>query len=321
MSSTGAVKPAAAQGGERPRALEGRRAPKWPRPRKRIRPDHILFVLPAAVMILVFFVYPLARAFQMSFYEWPVLGDKTFVGLGNYVAAFRDGIYLNSLLFTAKYTLVVTPAIFLVALVLALLINNRLPGTVFFRSVYFLPVVISLVVASVVWLWIYNDLYGVLNYYLARLGLIDGPVNWMGQASTSLPAIAAMITWKTAGFTMVILLAGLQAIPQEVIEAAKTDGAGRWQVLRHITLPLLKPWIVLALVISVIGSVLAFEQFFIMTGGGPSNTTTTAVHWIYINSFKYFKLGYGSAMTFILLIILAILSLLQLRALRNRAEY
>jgi len=315
MGSIGAVKPKAAVKGEE------RLSSRLPRHRKRAKLGHLLFVAPAALMVLVFFVYPLAQAFVMSFYEWPVLGEKTFVGFSNYLNAFRDEIFLNSLLFTAKYTLVVTPPIFLMALGLAMLINNNLAGTVFFRSVYFLPVVISLVVASLVWLWIYNDLYGVLNYYLSRLGLVEEPINWMGQASTSLPAVAAMITWKTAGFTMVILLAGLQAIPQEVNEAARIDGANAWQLLRHITLPLLRPWIVLALVISVIGSVLAFEQFLIMTDGGPSNSTTTAVHWIYTTSFKYFKLGYGSAMTFVLLVILAVLSLIQLRALRDRAEY
>lgn len=291
------------------------------RPKKRVRLGHVAFVLPAAFMILVFFVYPLVQAFVMSFYEWPVLGEKTFVGLANYADAFRDSTYLNSLWFTVEYTLLVTPVIFVVAFVLALLINNKLPGTVFFRSVYFVPVVVSLVVGSLTWLWIYNDLYGVLNYYLSRLGVIDGPVNWMGQPSTSLPAISLMITWKFAGFTMLILLAGLQAIPQDVYDAAKIDGAGRRQMIRYVTLPLLKPWIILALVISVIGSVLAFEQFLIMTGGGPSNSTTTAVHWIYTTSFEYFRLGYGSAMTFILLVILIVLSLIQLRALRERAEY
>ena len=286
-----------------------------------VRLSHVVFVLPAALMTLVFFIYPLVQAFVMSFYEWPVMGEKTFVGLANYADAFRDSTYLNSLWFTAKYTLLVTPLIFVVAFVLAMLINNKHPGTVMFRSVYFLPVVISLVVGSLIWLWIYNDLYGVLNYYLAKLGIIDGPVNWMGKPSTSLPAVSLMITWKFAGFTMVILLAGLQAIPQDVYDAAKTDGAGRWQMIRFIILPLLKPWIILALVISVIGSVLAFEQFLIMTGGGPSNSTTTAVYWIYTTSFSYFKLGYGSAMTFILLVILIVLSLIQLRALRGRAEY
>lgn len=241
--------------------------------------------------------------------------------MDNYIDLFKDKTYWSTLWFTLKYTLMVTPLIFIVAFGLALLINKRLPGIIFFRSVYFTPVVISMVSSSLVWLWIYNDLYGLLNYYLLEWGLIQQPIVWMGDASTSLPAIVLMIAWKTSGFTMIILLAGLQSIPQDIYEAANVDGARRWQVLRYITLPLLRPSFALALILSVIGSVLAFEQFVIMTQGGPSNTTTTVVHLIYKTSFKYFHLGYGSVMTFVLLFILIILSLIQMRILRNPVNY
>ncbi|MED4599987.1 sugar ABC transporter permease [Paenibacillus validus] len=287
----------------------------------RIKPVHLLFVLPAVLLNLIFFIYPLIRSLIMSFYNWPVLGEKTFIGLDNYIDLFKDKTYWSTLWFTLKYTLMVTPLIFIVAFGLALLINKRLPGIIFFRSVYFTPVVISMVSSSLVWLWIYNDLYGLLNYYLLEWGLIQQPIVWMGDASTSLPAIVLMIAWKTSGFTMIILLAGLQSIPQDIYEAANVDGARRWQVLRYITLPLLRPSFALALILSVIGSVLAFEQFVIMTQGGPSNTTTTVVHLIYKTSFKYFHLGYGSVMTFVLLFILIILSLIQMRILRNPVNY
>jgi multiple sugar transport system permease protein len=289
--------------------------------KKKVRLSHLFFILPAVLLNVVFYVYPLVESFVMSFYDWPVLGQKTFLGLKNYINLLSDSAYWNAMWFTAKYTLLVTPGLFIVAFVLAMLINNRLPGTTFFRSIFFLPVVISMVSCSLIWLWIYNDLYGILNYYLLEWGLIEKPILWMGQASTSLPAISFMIIWKMAGFTMIILLAGLQSIPTEVYEAAYTDGASRWQVIRHITIPLLKPSIGLALIISVIGSVLAFEQFLIMTQGGPSNSTTTVVHLIYNTSFKYFHLGYGSAMTFVLLIILVLLSLIQMRILRNPVDY
>jgi multiple sugar transport system permease protein len=303
-------------------AMAARKTPvSASRGKRKLKLGHLAFVLPAVLLNLVFFVYPLVQAFVMSFYDWPVLGRRTFVGLKNYSDLLQDQRYWDAMWFTFKYTLVVTPAILVVAFVLAMLINNRLPGTVVFRSVYFLPVVISLVTASLLWLWIYNDLYGILNYYLLQLGVIDKPVFWMGQASTSLPAVSLMITWKAAGFTMIILLAGLQSIPDEVYEAARIDGADRWQLIRHITIPLLTPSIALAMIISVIGSVLAFEQFLIMTRGGPSNSTTTVVQWIYNTSFKYFELGYGAAMTFVVLALLVLLSLVQLRILRSRAEY
>ncbi|TCN21161.1 carbohydrate ABC transporter permease [Mesobacillus foraminis] len=281
--------------------------------------SHICFILPALLLNLIFFVYPFIKSFIMSFYKWPIMGESTFIGLTNYLNLLKDGTFWSSLWFTAKYTLIVTPALFLVGFILALLINNRLRATSFFRSVYFMPVVISMVSCSLMWLWIYNDLYGMLNYYLLKFHIINEPIVWMGQASTSLPAISFMITWKMAGFTMVILLSGLQSISEEVYEAAKTDGASKWQQILYITIPLLKPSIGLSLVISVIGSVLAFEQFLVMTHGGPSNSTTTVVHHIYNTSFKYFNLGYGSAMTFILLVILIIFSVFQVKMMRDPA--
>ncbi|QDP42090.1 sugar ABC transporter permease [Radiobacillus deserti] len=285
--------------------------------RKKIKLSHFIFIVPAIVLNLVFFFYPLIQSLIMSFYNWPVLGAKTFIGLQNYINLMQDDTFWHSLWFTAKYTILVTPAIFFVAFALALLINSKLPGIGLFRSIYFVPVVISMVACSLMWMWVYNDLYGVLNYYLVQFHIIDESINWLGQASTSLPAITFMIAWKMAGFTMIILLAGLQSIPEEVYEASKIDGATKFQQILYITTPLLRPSIALSLVVSVIGSVLAFEQFLIMTKGGPAQATTTAVHLIYNTSFKYYQLGYGAAMTIVLLIILVILSMLQFKLLKD----
>ncbi|MNJ32744.1 Lactose transport system permease protein LacF [compost metagenome] len=287
---------------------------------RKLKFSHLAFILPALLLNIVFFIYPLFQSLAMSFYNWPVLGDKLFIGLDNYFRLFQDITFWNTMWFTLKYTLLVTPAILIVAFILALLINNQLPGVTFFRSIYFMPVVISMVASSLMWLWIYNDLYGVLNYYLMLFNIVQEPMNWMGQANTSLPAISFMITWKMAGFTMVILLAGLQGISEEVYEASNIDGANKWRQTLYITIPLLLPSIGLSLVVSVIGSVLAFEQFLIMTNGGPSATTTTAVHHIYNTSFKYFNLGYGSAMTIILLIVLIALSFVQFKVLKDPVE-
>jgi len=281
----------------------------------------LFFILPALLLNIVFFIYPLFKAFIISFYKWPVLGPKIFLGFKNYINIFSDTVFWDSLYFTFKYTMMVTPLIFILAFLLAMLIKRKLPGTTFFRAIYFMPVVISMVSSSLLWLWIFNDIYGILNFYLQKIGIIDEAVVWMGQASTSLPAISAMITWKMTGFTMIILLAGLQAIPLELYEAAKVDGANKWQQIWKITIPLLRPSMALALIISVIGSVLAFEQFLIMTKGGPANTTTTVVHWIYNTSFKYFHLGYGSSMTFILLAILLLLSWVQMKVIKDPNSY
>lgn len=253
----------------------------------------------------------------MSFFEWPLLGTKIFVGLENYKELLMDGQFRVSLLFTLKYTLFVTPALFVVAFVLALLIDGKFKGVTLFRTIFFSPVVISMTSCSLIWLWIYNDLYGILNYILLRFHMIEEPVLWMGTEKTSLPAIVFMITWKMAGFSMLIILAAFQSVDTQVYESASIDGASKAKQFFYITLPMIRPQVGLALIMSVIGSVLAFEQFLIMTKGGPSESTTTLVHYIYNTSFKYYNFGYGSAMTMILLVIMLALSLIQMRMLKD----
>lgn len=275
------------------------------------------FVLPAVLLNFVFFLFPFFQSLVMSFYDWPVLGEKTFVFLENYRALLEDTQFWHSLFFTLKYALFVTPCLFILAFTLALLINGAFAGVKLFRSLYFAPVVISMTCCSMVWLWIYNDLYGVLNYILQSLRIIDEPILWMNSADTSLPAVIFMVTWKMAGFSMLIILAAFQSVDEEIYEAASVDGANKISQFFRITLPIIKPHAALALVLSVIGSVLAFEQFLIMTKGGPAQDTTTIVHYIYNTSFKYFKMGYGSAMTMVLLVVLGVLSYFENRVLKD----
>lgn len=285
--------------------------------KKRITIKSYLFVIPALMLNFVFFILPFFQSLLMSFYDWPVLGEKTFIFLDNYVKLFRDGQFWHSLFFTLKYALFVTPCLFILAFALALLINGAFAGVNLFRSLYFAPVVISMTCCSMVWLWIYNDLYGVLNYILENTGIIDEPILWMNSSETSLPAVIFMVTWKMAGFSMLIILAAFQSVDEEIYEAASVDGANKVTQFFRITLPIIKPHAALALILSVIGSVLAFEQFLIMTKGGPAQDTTTIVHYIYNTSFKYFKMGYGSAMTMVLLIVLGILSYFENRVLKD----
>ena len=223
----------------------------------------------------------------------------------------QDKQFWTSLTFTLKYALFVTPCLFILAFILALLVNGTFRGVNIFRTLFFSPVVISMTCCSMIWLWIYNDLYGVMNYLLQMTGLIKEPILWMNSAKTSLPAVIFMVTWKMSGFSMLIILAAFQGVDDQVYEAARVDGAGWVAQFFKITLPIIKPQVALAMIMSVTGSVLAFEQFSIMTKGGPSQLTTTSVHYIYNTSFNYFKLGYGSAMTVILLLILGALSFLQ----------
>lgn len=275
----------------------------------------ILFLVPAVALNLVFFIYPLLRVIQISFYKWTVIGTNKFLGLGNYERLINDPLFWKSLSNTVIYTLIVTPGIFLVALALALLLNRKLPGANVFRTIYFVPVAISFVVASLVWLWIYNELYGILNFGLSSLG--TSRISWLGSTWMARLSVSVMVIWKTAGFSMMILLAGLQGVPVQVYEAASIDGASSTQRFAYVTLPMIRPTFILALMISLIGSFLAFDHFHVMTQGGPANATLTIVMYVFRTGFEYFNLGYGSAMSIILLIFLITLSIIQTRFLNN----
>jgi len=280
-----------------------------------------LFVLPAVLFTLAMFIFPLIMTGWMSLHNWPLLGQATFLGLQNYVDMVNDRQFWSSLWFTTQYTLLVTPPIFILAFVLALLVNTALRGIGVFRTIYFIPVVIGLGTSSLLWVWLLNDRVGIINGILLDLNLIQRPIIWLVDKNLAMFAIIVSIVWKTVGFSMILLLAGMQAIPDELYQAAEVDGASYWQRLTHIMMPLLRSTFALALVLSVIGSYLAFDQFYIMTRGGPQNQTITTVYWIFNNSFTYYKLGYGAALSIVLLVILGILSIIQLRVLRDDTTY
>ena len=280
----------------------------------------ILFVLPSVLFTLLFFIIPLIMTAWMSLHNWSLLSGHSFIGFENYRALARDSQFRRSLWFTTQYTLMVTPPIFILAFILALLIKLPLRGIGFFRTAYFMPVVIGLAASSLLWVWLLNDRVGVFDGILLQLGWIRQPIVWLGTKSLAIGSIIVSIVWKTVGLTMILLLTGMQAIPEDLYQAAMVDGANFWVQLTRITMPLLRRTFALALVISVIGSYLAFDQFFILTRGGPQNQTITMVYWIYLNSFTHFKMGYGSAQSIILLFILAVLSLVQLRLLRSETS-
>jgi multiple sugar transport system permease protein len=293
------------------------------KPRKRA-PDReragYWFVLPCVIFTAVFFIVPLIMTLGMSLYNWPLMGVASFAGLRNYIDLLHDDSFWAALWFTTEYTLVVTPAIFVLAFVLAMLVNRAGRFVGLFRTAFFLPVVIGLTTASLLWVWMYNDQVGIFSAILMQLGIIDEPVQWFGDTNTALISLVVMILWKASGFTMVILLVGMQAIPQDLYDAARIDGARWWAQQRYITVPMMRRTFALALVMAVIGSYLAFEQFYVMTKGGPMNTTITVVHWIYRASFTYFKLGYGAAMSVVLLLVLLALSVVQMFLLRDDNE-
>jgi multiple sugar transport system permease protein len=280
----------------------------------------ILYIAPAMALVIVFFVMPVLFTAWMSLHNWPLMGAARWIGFNNYFRMFNDSRFVAALNFTAYYTLIVTIAIFAVAFPLAIFVEKerRFVGT--YRTIIFLPVVVGLATASLLWVWLSNVDSGFIGPALRALGLVEKSPNLLASFDTAFLTIIIMVVWKIAGFTMIILLTGLQAIPSELIEAARIDGAGRWQRFRHLTLPLMRRTIALALVISVTGSVLAFDQFYIMTSGGPQNRMISVVYYIFLQSFVSFNLGYGAALSIALLAILVVISVAQLWLLRIGEE-
>ena len=279
------------------------------------------FISPAIILNTVFVLLPLVMTFWITFHHWPPLGERPFVGMKTYVDTFRDQVFTNAFFFTTKYTLLVTPAIFIPAMALAMLVDQRLRGVGIFRTLYFIPVVVGFVTAGLIFRWIFSTEIGLADYIVTTLGLASKPVGWLTGGIKSLSSVIMMIVWKTAGYSMVLLLAGMQAVPHDLYEAAGLDGASAWQRFRNITLPLLRPTFALAITVSVLGSYLGFDFWFVMTGGGPAHETTTMVMWIYRTSFQFFKMGTGAAMSTLLLIFLVALSYVQIRVLRTTVEY
>jgi multiple sugar transport system permease protein len=279
-----------------------------------------LFVTPCVLFVAVFFVAPLVMTAWMSLHNWPLLGEKRFTGLANYRELASDSAFWSALGFTFKYALVTTPLIFLVAFGLAAIVERPVRGVGALRTAYFLPVVVGLGTASVLWIWMLNAQVGVFNAVAQALRVTTEPLAYLDSPQSALLTTSLMIVWKTAGLSMLLLLVGLQSIPTYLYEAAIIDGAGPWARLTRVTLPLMRRTFALALVLSVTGSLLAFDQFYILTHGGPQGSTVTAVFWIYNTSFGSFRLGYGSAMSLVLLLILVAVSVVQLWLLRDDTE-
>jgi len=276
----------------------------------------LLYIAPAMALVIVFFVIPVLFTFWMSFHDWPLLGQPEWIGLGNYLRLLSDTKFFGALRFTAYYTVITTVAIFVVAFPLALFVEKQRRGVGFYRTIFFMPVVVGLATASLLWVWLANVDSGLFGPALRALGQTGKKVNLLASFDSAFWTIIVMVVWKVVGFTMIILLTGLQSIPADLTEAARIDGAGRWQRFRHLTLPLMRRTIALALILSVTGSVLAFDQFYIMTSGGPQNRMISVVYYIFNQSFVSFHLGYGSALSIVLLAILIVLSVVQLRLLR-----
>jgi multiple sugar transport system permease protein len=270
-----------------------------------------LFLLPNLVGFLVFSLVPIGFAVYITMTDWRLAAAPQFIGFQNFVTLWNDALFWKTLINSAYYTFVAVPTGVFIAFWLAVLMNRKMRGVLVLRTVYFLPQITLTVAAAVVWTWIYHPELGLLNYLLGLVG-INGP-NWLSNTRWAMPAIIIMGNWQGIGFAMLILLAGLQGIPQEYYDAAEIDGASSWQTMRYVTIPLLTPTIFFVVVTSLIGAFQGFDIFYVLTNGGPAYSTTTLVLYIYQNGFSFFKMGYGAALAIVLFFCILIITLIQWR--------
>ncbi|MDA0334258.1 MAG: sugar ABC transporter permease [bacterium] len=292
-----------------------------------------LFVAPGLLLLGTFFGYPVLDTIWLSFHKYNFFNPAQFIGLDNFRRAFTDELFLRVLANTLLYAAIVVPALVVISFLLALLLNASVPGTKLFRTAYYIPVVTSIVVAGIIWKWLYNS-DGLLNALLKGLG-IAGPVwladtrgvaqvilsglgvethtPWLAEPALALFSVAMVTVWKASPYYMIIYLAGLQGIPKELEEAARVDGAGRWRVIRHVVIPSIRPYTLVVTIIATIAALRTFGEVYVMTGGGPYNRTNLLAYYIYTLGFKYLEVGYAAAVSLILLLIILTFAIINFR--------
>lgn len=277
-----------------------------------------LFAFPYLLLFTAFLVVPLAYGLGLSLFHWELLSQAPprFVGIDNFREAFGDPYFYRALLATARFVILAVPTTLILALIIAVGLQG-IQGSVrtFYRAAYFLPTMITISVAGILWRWFFNSEFGLFNTYLAPLGL---KIPWITDPHWAMPSLVLMTLWWTVGGPMVVLLAGLQNISPSYYEAAALDGANHWQRFWRITLPLLRPVLLFVIVLNVIGAFQVFGQVFMITRGGPELSTRTLVQYIYETAFNNYRMGYAAALSWLLFVIIGVFSLIQFRLLRER---
>jgi multiple sugar transport system permease protein len=293
---------------------------RWQRLRRRVwaQRSAYLFILPGVLVFSVFTFAAFIFAIWLTFRRWSIIEpEKPYVGTQNYQDLLADERFGQAIFNTVYFTGASVPLTMAIGLVLALLLNQSIHGRGLLRTAFYLPVITPFVVAAIIWKWLYNGDFGLFNFYLLKIGLIDQPLLWLSSKNLAMPAVILMTVWAGVGFSMVVYLAGLQAIPEELYESSTLDGAGTLAKLWHITIPLLRPSTLFLAVLGIIGSLQVFTQIFVMTSGGPVDRTTTMVYYIYLWGFKYYDLGYASTLALALFLMLLVFSAVQLRLIRQ----
>lgn len=288
--------------------------------RRRFDPSGYLFLLPSLVAFAVFIVFPVVASFYLTFTKYDILTPPQLIGLKNYQYMVNgDPIFWKVLGNTVYYSIVQVPLNTVVALGLAVALNQKLRGVVAFRTLYFVPVVSSIIAVAIVWRWIYDADWGILNWLISYVGIPKQ--NWLFDPTLAMPSVIAMNVWKNMGYNMVLFLAGLQGIPEVYYEAARIDGARGWHLFRHITLPLLSPVMLFVLVISVINSFQVFGAIYIMTKGGPLDATNVLVYHLYFKAFQDLQMGYAAALAWVLFSFLFVVTFFQTRLAKRWVHY
>ena len=280
--------------------------------------DGWLFSLPFLVVFILFMLYPLVHGLVISFFKWNILSDKVFVGFQNYVNLFSDEKFYTSLWHTVEFVLITTPILLVIGFLMALITTSKSPLKKTAENVFFIPYIFSMTVVRTLWAWIFQKQYGILNKALGLFGI--QPVGWLTDPKWAMWSVCVATFWWTAGFNMILMSAGIKQISHEIYESASIDGANYRQCVFRITIPLLKPTIVLCLILQIIASFNVFGQVYVMTGGGPFGKTRTLIQYIYETGFSYFKMGYSAAMSYILFFIIMVVSVIQYISLGRRSD-
>lgn len=269
-----------------------------------------LFITPTLVLFVVFTLIPIAMAFFLSFTDYDVISRSNWIGLENYQWLKWDNVLWQSFKNVFYYSMVYVPLNICFSLGLALLLNREWRGVKVFRAMYYLPTITSAVAASIVWFWLLNPEFGLINQILRRIGIV-GPA-WLAQTETAMLSIVMVTLWMSVGSNMIIYLAGLQGVPKELYESARLDGAGSWNCFRYVTWPFLRPTTFFVSTMSIIGALQLFDQAYVLTQGGPANSTKTVVYQIYQTGFNQLDMGYASAQAFVLAVAILLFTLVNI---------
>lgn len=278
-----------------------------------------IFVLPYVIYFGVFTAFPLLFSLLLVFHRWDIISPMTWVGLDNFVRLSRDALFFKSLGNTVIFLLIHIPLQITIALLLAEFLNQKIRCRGFFRASYFMPVVVSGVVITILWQQLYAQDTGVINSLLEKIGLMKLP--WLTSTKLAMPSIAVMATWKNVGLYIVLFLVGLQSIPKYLYEAADIEGASQWRKFIHITLPMINPTMILVVILSTIGGFSLFIEPYIMTDGGPMNSTLSAMLYIYKQAFSFYHMGYAATLGFFFAVVVFVVVLIQKKAIETEVGY